>query len=433
MGKEQPIISVIMPVYNVARYLEESLESVLNQSLKEIEVICVDDGSTDDSGDILDKYALRDSRIVVIHKNNTGYGNSMNIGIGHALGDYIAILEPDDIMRKDMLKDLYALAVKFDVDFVKSNYAALYGEKGGYHISPVKIIYYENLYEKVLYRNEIQYLYDGWIAHWTAIYKKSFLQKNKIVFHETPGASYQDTGFWFQTLFYAEKIYLTNNDYYCYRQDNPNSSIHNKEKVYCICEEYDFIFEQLKNQPMFINKYLSWFVKIRYAAYRATLERIADEHQWNFIKYISEELRSWKQDGLLDLKRMNEVDKKQICTILEEPEIFYEKWINKKVRLNKVCGGNGLLYIYGAGHTAEKVYRLLSEENRNRFCGFIVTDKNENEEFLFGVPIYSYEELDNKTERDILIGVSELYKQEIRNILVEAHERNIIEIPYDVL
>lgn len=433
MEKKQPKISVIMPIYNVAEYLEESLESVLNQSLKEIEVICVNDGSTDTSDEILDKYARLDKRIVVIHKENTGYGQSMNLGMKQAIGEYIAILEPDDLMRKDMLRDLYKLAVKYDVDFVKSNYAGMHGEKGNYQLAPTKVIHYKHLYEKVLYKDEILYLYDGWVAHWAAIYKKSFLEKNKIEFHESPGASYQDTGFWFQTLFYAEKIYLTDRDYYCYRIDNPNSSIHNKEKVYCICKEYDFIFERLKNKAQFKEIYLPWFIKSRYAGYRGTLERIADEYQREFVLYISREFKNWQEEGLLDVRHMWESDKKQLYMILSEPEIFYEKWKKKKVVINELCKGTGKLYIYGAGHVAEKTYRLLSDENKSRFAGFVVTDKKENKQHLLGIPIYAYEDLESKEEREILIGVSEIYRQEIKTILLEADEKNRIEIPDELL
>ena len=99
-----PQISVLVPVYNVECYLEQCLESLVKQSFKDIEMICVDDGSTDCSGLILDRYAASDSRIRVIHKQNTGYGDSMNVALDCARGEYIAILESDDY-AKDMFID----------------------------------------------------------------------------------------------------------------------------------------------------------------------------------------------------------------------------------------------------------------------------------------------------------------------------------------
>lgn len=97
-------VSVIIPVYNAEKYVKDALESVMAQSLTEIEILAVDDGSTDRTGEILEDYSQKDERIRVIHKKNTGYGNTMNVGMDHARGKYLAVLESDDRMLPDMLK-----------------------------------------------------------------------------------------------------------------------------------------------------------------------------------------------------------------------------------------------------------------------------------------------------------------------------------------
>ena len=102
-------ISIIMPIYNASSFLDESLGGLLDQSFKNFEIVCVNDGSTDNSLDIINNYAQRDSRIKIIDKKNSGYGNTMNIGIEHARGEYIAILEPDDFMDTNMLEVLYKI------------------------------------------------------------------------------------------------------------------------------------------------------------------------------------------------------------------------------------------------------------------------------------------------------------------------------------
>ena len=89
-------VSVIVPVYNVQEYLAECMESILTQTLQDIEIICVDDGSTDRCVEMLDDYARQDQRVKVIHKSNTGYGNTMNVGMRAAEGEYIGIVESDD-------------------------------------------------------------------------------------------------------------------------------------------------------------------------------------------------------------------------------------------------------------------------------------------------------------------------------------------------
>lgn len=430
---KQPVVSVIMPIYNVEGYLEESLESVLNQTLRDIEIICVDDGSTDTSGEIIDRYAIRDDRIVVVHKPNAGYGHSMNVGMQYASGEYVAIVEPDDLIKKEMLEDLYVLAKKQDVDFVKSDYAELYGKKEAYRILPMKLIHDKSLYNTVLQKEQIAQLYNGKIAHWTGLYKRNFLEENKILFHESPGAAFQDQGFWFQTLFYAKKIYLTGQYYYLYRQDNPNSSINSKQKVYCVPKEFDFIFDRLKEKTAFMSEYLSWFIKRRYAECRYTFEKIAEEYREEFLSYMSEELRECQKKGLLDLQLFSETEKLQLFMIMQEPEQFYEAWKNREKKLNSLCEECSTLYIYGAGYIAERTFGFLTEKNKKKLCGFIVTEKREQEQKLFGFPVYSYRELVSDEERGILIGVSDIYRQEIKNILEEAQEKKIIELTYELI
>ena len=119
-------VSVVVPVYNVQKYLKKCLDSIVNQTLKEIEIICVDDGSTDSSGEILDQYAAKDKRVRVIHKKNTGYGNSMNIGFAAATGEYIGIVESDDFAELNMFETLYKVAHKNDLDVVKSSFYFYY-------------------------------------------------------------------------------------------------------------------------------------------------------------------------------------------------------------------------------------------------------------------------------------------------------------------
>ena len=117
------IVSVITPIYNVERYLPECLDSLLSQTLEDIEFICVNDGSTDGSGEILRSYAARDPRIIVIEKENSGYGASMNVGLDAASGEYIGIVESDDFASPEMFETLYQLAVDHgQPDIVKSNY-----------------------------------------------------------------------------------------------------------------------------------------------------------------------------------------------------------------------------------------------------------------------------------------------------------------------
>ena len=127
-----PKISVLIPIYNVEKYLRECLESLVNQTFQDIEFICINDGSTDSSLKILEEYAQKDSRIKIINKENSGYGASMNMGLDAASGEYIGIVESDDFVSSNMFEDLYNLAEKNNADIVKSDYYTYLTSKNQY-------------------------------------------------------------------------------------------------------------------------------------------------------------------------------------------------------------------------------------------------------------------------------------------------------------
>ena len=145
-----PKVSVVIPVYNVETYIRECLDSAIAQTLKDIEIICVDDGSTDGCPQILDEYAQKDDRIKVIHKANSGYGHSMNVGLDAATGEYFAILESDDIIKPNMYEVLYAEAKKHDVDLIKSDYEIFIGDQDARQYTYKAITNKSSLYYKVI-------------------------------------------------------------------------------------------------------------------------------------------------------------------------------------------------------------------------------------------------------------------------------------------
>ncbi len=218
-------ISIIVPVYNVENYLKECLDSLVQQTLKEIEIICVNDGSKDDSLKILLDYAKEDDRVRVIDKENAGYGHAMNIGLDNAVGEYIGIVEPDDYIKLNMCKRLYKIAKKKDLDFIKADFYRFRGEGKNKELIYNHLTDNRNYYNRVLNPQQNKALFNLIMNTWSGIYKKSFLDHYTIRHHESPGASYQDTGFWFQTFCYATRVYFLDEPFYMNRRDNPNSSV----------------------------------------------------------------------------------------------------------------------------------------------------------------------------------------------------------------
>lgn len=138
--ENNPAISIIVPVYNTALYLDRCLDSLLNQSYRNIEIILVDDGSTDDSGTICDKYALQDKRIVVIHKNNRGVSVARNTGLDVAKGEYILFVDSDDYLNTDCLEKLIYFVNVEQCDVVVFDYYITYPSREIKHITPDYIL-----------------------------------------------------------------------------------------------------------------------------------------------------------------------------------------------------------------------------------------------------------------------------------------------------
>lgn len=220
-------VSVILPSLNAASYIRETLDSVCAQTLKKIEIICVDAGSTDGTAEILKEYADKDPRVRLIPSDQKSYGYQMNMGIREARGEYIGIVESDDYVDPRMYEILYQTAAENEADMVKSDFDMfLTGTDGTQYFVPYSLrlmhgVSYGEVYSCEEYRSRRIRVE---CAIWNAIYKKSFLDRKRIRFQETPGASFQDFGFKYQAAFLAERIVAVEESFYRYRRDNGTSS-----------------------------------------------------------------------------------------------------------------------------------------------------------------------------------------------------------------
>ena len=125
-----PKVSILVPCYNVEKYLPQCLDSIVNQTLKDIEIIAINDGSTDSTLDIIKQYAKKDKRFVIIDKKNEGYGKSMNRGLDAATGEYIGIVESDDWVEPDAFETLYNMAKLNDADIAKADFVFFDNDTG---------------------------------------------------------------------------------------------------------------------------------------------------------------------------------------------------------------------------------------------------------------------------------------------------------------
>lgn len=323
-----PKVSVLVPVYNVEKYLPECLDSLINQTLKDIEIICINDGSTDSCPKILNEYASKDSRIKVINKENSGYGHSMNMGLDAAEGDYIGILESDDFADTNMFEDLYNLALESDADVVKSDWYNYYTKNNGNHkIGWVSGFDSRNTMNA---RDNKKLLIAASI--WSCLYKKDFLKKNEIRFLESPGASYQDTSFSLKAMMTAEKIKLTPEAYVHYRQDNLSASCKNKAKVYCICDEYEEIEHYMNSHPQLIEPFMEYINALRFEGYMWNLERIDKTFAEDFLDRFQKDFQKIYESGYCGETFFAQVRKDSVRLLLENKEKFYKKFLHKRFK-----------------------------------------------------------------------------------------------------
>lgn len=208
------MISVIMPVYNSERYLEETLESILQQSYKKFELLLIDDGSSDRSGEICDNYAEKDERIRVVHKENEGICATRNRGLDLAQGDYIAFCDNDDIFLERLLEDNINFAARYDADVVRfgRRMTVLRGNK---IISISEMKDFETCYiDKVDFAAKFNLINRSGEGVWAGLYKRSFVEKNKIRFKETMRYGYEDLDFVTRLYMCNPNIVLNNKVYY---------------------------------------------------------------------------------------------------------------------------------------------------------------------------------------------------------------------------
>ncbi|MBR2735192.1 MAG: glycosyltransferase [Clostridia bacterium] len=217
-------VSVIVPVYNTEKYLDECLESIENQTLREIEIICVNDGSKDGSQDVLERHARSDSRVKLINQENAGVAAARNHGLRAAKGDYVAFVDSDDVIVPWAYEKLYASAKKYRVNVVASELTKF--EDG----TDPDINSMEHDDSKVSfcrrrkYQNPFYDMVDNTAFMVTKIYRRSFLSENNIWFKEGV-THYEDGLFNFLVFARLREIVQDKNPFYCYRIDRPGSAV----------------------------------------------------------------------------------------------------------------------------------------------------------------------------------------------------------------
>lgn len=307
-----PKVSILVPVYNVERFLPQCLDALCGQTLRDIEIVCINDGATDGSPAILHEYAARDARVRVIDKQNTGYGASLNLGISQARGEYIGIIEPDDFPDKRMFKKLLKVAERTHVDVVKCNYFN-YFDGSDHLVENFAGLPYRRAFDPVDYPQVVCSI----PSIWTGLYRKTFLEREGINLRETPGAAFQDAGFSLKVWFAACTCALVKKPLLHYRMDNPGSSSKTTDKVFTVCEELADAEAFLRQRPARARVLLPWLAVDKWGKYRWNYERISASEHVAFTQRMLDEYRASQDANELDYSLFKPEDAALLRNLLD--------------------------------------------------------------------------------------------------------------------
>ena len=288
-----PKVSVIVPFYNVEGYIEKCLETLVNQTLKDIEIILVNDGSKDRSVDIVKKFMKEyPDKIVYLEKQNGGLADARNYAIPYAKGEYIAFLDSDDYVEKDMYQLMYELAKKESSDMVECNFIWEYPDKKREDIGEIYIGQFEML-EKVR------------VVAWNKLIKREILERNKIEFPK--GLQYEDVEFTYKLVPFINKVSFVKKPCVHYVQREGSISNSQNERTKEIFEVLENVINFYKEKEIY-DKFKTQleYLYVRYAFCSSLLRivKIQDETvQENLLNLtwqnVNEKYPNWKQNEII--------------------------------------------------------------------------------------------------------------------------------------
>ena len=407
-------VSVIVPVYNVEPYLHKCLDSLVNQTLKDIEIICINDCSPDKSLAILKEYAKKDERVKIIDfKENQGVSAARNIGMKIAKGEYIGFCDPDDYVDLDFYEKLHKLAKSKDADIAK---AAIKKVKNGSYIK-----FFESMNKKIL-------KHKGYFTQsfYTAIYRKTMLKMHKIKFPVGKILG-QDLCFSNHAVIASKNVYVLNNTFYNYvERDSSSTTVTYCYKrmasaIKCRSIVLDRLNKMTKIDKTYIDIYIYTYIQfvhdflyfLEKNSENKSIKKVA-RTTIDYYPNVSfhKKLNLSKPIATTHLKNKNE---KELIFLLK-------KWVDNGFYPNINIKDSNLqdrkLYIWGAGVDGSKV-QMRCERNNWKISAFL--DSNKDVKEFNGYKVKRPKYLLSKQNKDFFIIISSIrYAEEIAKICENA-------------
>ena len=301
-------VSVVIPVYNVEKYIEECLDSVINQTLTDIEIICINDGSTDKSLDILKRYAKEDNRIIILNESNNGAGFSRKKGLNIAKGKFVSFVDSDDYLDEKCLELAYNNGINNNSDIVFFKIKSFNSIEKTERFDPRFDL--STYFDKNTDFNSFVFdyhlvkpiVFNSFTSIWSRMFKRDFLIDNDFYFPKK--LSFNDIPLHVQSLLSAKKISFVNENLYNYRLINDNSitvKSHKSDKVYDIFKISEFLEDYLLSNNL-LEEFKIEFIKFKLSHYTFHLNKIENDELINkfFLDVKNKFLEMNISDDILD-------------------------------------------------------------------------------------------------------------------------------------
>lgn len=293
-------VSVVIPVYNVEDYLKEALDGIVNQTLDDIEIICVNDGSTDNSLKILNEYASKDDRFIVIDQENGGHAVATNRGIELAKGDYLYLMDADDIVDVNTLKETVEIAEDKNVDFLifqANNYymdTQEYVEQEYYSMNELADFVGDRVFD---WRDIKDFIFDISVTPWSKLYNRNFIEKSGAKFPE--GLVFDDNIFFWEVLFSAERITFYRKCLFTRRRHSMSSTMHGNMNFLDSIDIFELMWDTFKRFDTFEeNKTQLYNKRVGIGYWRFTTTK--DEFKPAYFDKFKDSLSKIKDEELFD-------------------------------------------------------------------------------------------------------------------------------------
>lgn len=392
-------VTVIMPSLNVSKYIRPCMESVLAQTLRDMEILAIDAGSTDGTLEILEEFAQKDNRVKVIHSDRKSYGYQMNLGISMAAGEYVGIVETDDLIEPDMFETLYMCAVSSQADYVKGMADSFLWIAPEVEIRQPIIAFAKNEFgpdgEIEIIPREMPRIVLKDYYLWTGLYRKTLLEG--IRFNETPGAAYQDIGFLLQTFMKAQKGIYIDKVFYHYRKDNPNASGYNHKMFHYLAEEFcyvDRLLEGMDNEWRRASfEKLFWQTNIRFLTMAALGSFWEDAAQ--DIQALSARLGGAVEDGFITEEDLWPEAWNTLRKVIESPKVLFLEYAKpfeekrKNILYLRQNLQKGRTVLFGSGKWGKFAHALLIYYGVETIKAYCDSGAEYQGKILQGLPIMS--------------------------------------------